>query len=77
MLVCLTEFKVQTVHYVIVGAEIWCPHREEIVVLAIFSALSVNGGKLTKKNLKGVGEIHQGKRFQSVCSSTIVGTKKN
>ena len=32
------------VHYVVVSAEIWCPHREEIVVLAIFSALSVNGG---------------------------------
>jgi hypothetical protein len=44
MLVCLTEFDVQTVHCVIVSAEIWCPHREEIVVLAIFSALSVNGG---------------------------------
>ncbi len=35
--------------------------------LAIFSALIINGGggggKLTNKNLKGVGEIHQGKRF--------------
>jgi hypothetical protein len=41
------------VHYVVVSAEIWCPHREEIVVLAIFSALSVNGG--------GGGEIYQQK----------------
>jgi hypothetical protein len=56
------------VHYVVVSAEIWCPHREETVVLAIFSALSVNGGKLTKKNLKGVGEIHQGKRFLHNCT---------
>jgi hypothetical protein len=32
------------VHYVVVSAEIWCPHREEIVVLAIFSALSINRG---------------------------------
>ncbi len=29
---------------------------------SIFSALSVNGGELTNKNLKGVGEIHQGKK---------------
>ncbi len=54
----------QAVHCVIVSVEIWCPHREEIVVLAIFSALSMNGG-MTNKNLKGVGKIHRGKRFQN------------
>jgi hypothetical protein len=36
-----------------------------MVVLAMFSALILmgGGGKLTNKNLKGVGEIHRGKRF--------------
>jgi hypothetical protein len=44
MLVCLMDFKVQNCALFIVSAEIWRPHREEIVVLAIFSALSINGG---------------------------------
>jgi hypothetical protein len=41
-----------------------------MVVLAMFSALIINGGggKLTNKNLKGVGEIHRGKRFLHNCT---------
>jgi hypothetical protein len=34
----------KTMHFVVISAEIWCPHMEEVVVLAIFSALSMNGG---------------------------------
>jgi hypothetical protein len=34
----------KTVHFVVISAEIWYPHREEVVVLAIFSALSMTGG---------------------------------
>jgi len=60
VLVCLSELNVQMVHYVVVSAEIWCPHREEIVVLAIFSALSVNGG----------GEIDQQKFERSWRNSS-------
>ena len=42
-----------------------------MVVLAMFSALILmggGGGKLTNKNLKGVGEIHRGKRFLHNCT---------
>jgi hypothetical protein len=42
-----------------------------MVVLAMFSALIINGGgggKFTNKNLKGVGEIHRGKRFLHNCT---------
>jgi hypothetical protein len=67
LLVCFYQnLMCKTVHFVVISAEIWCPHRVEVVVFAIFSALSMNeggGGELTNKNLDGVGEIHQGKRF--------------
>ena len=44
VLVCLMEFNVQNCALCIDSAEIWRPHREEMVVLAIFSALIINGG---------------------------------
>ena len=54
MLVCLMEFNVQNCALCIDSAEIWRPHREEMVVLAMFSALILmrGGGKIDQQKFK-------------------------